>query len=176
MKKNHDTNFKTPEGYFDQFNERLFARMQADEGEPNTDFLPKTDGFGIPEGYFESVHPNIAKRLKKNTKVIPLFGQKRMLYAAAAAIAVLCVLGLTWRLNQKEVIDFEDLASMDIETYLNENELGLSTYEIAEVMDMDEITLDDFTENTIEEETLLEYLDEHVDEIEDLDLNYEELR
>ena len=64
MNKNHNNKFKTPEGYFENFNQRLFERLEEENDEPNTDFLPKSDGFGIPEKYFESVQLSIIQKLK----------------------------------------------------------------------------------------------------------------
>ena len=176
MNKNHKNKFKTPEGYFEGFNERLFARMEAEENEPNTDFLPKSDGFGVPDRYFDNVYPEVQSKLKnKASKVISL-GRYKTVYYAAAAIAVIFVLSLTWKTNQEKSLDFEDLASADIETYLEDYDLGLSSYEIAETVNLDDISISDITEKTLEEESILEYLDENVDDLEDLDLNYEELQ
>lgn len=176
MKKNHKNKFKTPEGYFDNFNERLFARMNAEEEEPNVTFLPKSDGFGVPDNYFNSVYPAIKKRLNGDSGKVFALQKYRTFYYAAAAIAALFVLTLAWNLNQDKEIGFEDLASADIETYFENNELGLSSYEIAETVNLENISISDFTEKNIEEESILEYLDENIEDLEDLDLNYEELQ
>jgi len=175
MDKDHDNTFKTPKGYFESFNEQLFARLEAEEGEPNTDFLPKSDGFTIPKGYLDKVYPTIQSKLNNSRGKVISFRQRNIFYYAAAAVAVLFVvtIGVNW--NQSPDLSFDDLASADIETYFENNEFGLSSYEIAENMDLEEISITDITEQRLQEESILEYLDEHVDHLEDLDLNYEEL-
>ena len=175
MSTNHENKFKTPEGYFESFNERLLARMKAEENEPNTDFLPKNDGFTTPEGYFEKVYPAIQSQIKKREGKVINLSQRRLFYYAAAAIAVLFVLTLGIKWNQSPQLSFEDLASADIEAYFENHEVGLSSYEIAEAVNLENISIIDITEKSLQEESILEYLDENVDDLEDLDLNYEEL-
>ena len=171
MKKNHKNKFKTPEGYFDNFNARLFERLEEEGKVPS--ILPKTDGFGVPDGYFDSVYTSVVKKIEeKPTKVISL-KRYRPFYYAAAVLAILFALRLGWDQNQE--VNFEDLASADIEAYLESSDLGLSSYEIAEVVNLEEISLADMTEKSFEDETILEYLDENVEDLDDLDLNYEEL-
>lgn len=176
MNKNHNNKFKTPEGYFENFNQRLFERLEEENDEPNTDFLPKSDGFGIPEKYFESVQLSIIQKLKgDSTKVISI-KRFQAFYYAAAAIAALFVLTLAWNWSQDDKIDFEDLASIDIETYFENNELGLSSYEIAETVNLEDISIADIVDKNLEDTSILDYLDENVEDFEDLDLSYEELQ
>ena len=175
MKKNHDNKFKTPEGYFDRFNERLMARL-ADEDDIKSDIIPTTDGFGIPEGYFDTVYPSLSSRLqRKEAKVIALRSY-RSIYYAAAAVAALLVITLAWNWNNEPQLGFEDLAGTDITTYLENNDLGLSSYEIAEVVDLEEVTLTDIMDTQLEEAVILDYLNENVEEIEELNLDYDEIQ
>jgi hypothetical protein len=176
MNKNHKNKFKTPQGYFEGFNERLFTRMEAEENGPNTDFLPKSDGFGVPDAYFENVYPRVQSKLENSTPKVISLNRYKTVYYAAAAVAVIFVLSLTWRANQEQPLNFEDLASADIETYLEDYDFGLSSYEIAENVNLDDISISDITEKSLEDESILEYLDENVEDLEDLDLNYEELQ
>ncbi len=175
MKKNHDNKFKTPEGYFESFNERLMARL-ADEEASQSSSIPKNDGFAVPDGYFENVYSSVQKRMDgKGTKVIALKSY-RAFYYAAAAIAALFVLSLAWNWSNPTQLGFEDLASTDITAYLENNDLGLSSYEIAEIVDLEEVTILDIVENQLEEDVILDYLDENVEEIEDLNLEYDEIQ
>ena len=77
------SNFGTPDGYFDKFNQRLFERM-ATEQEIDTSFLPKSDGFRVPDAYFNSFQPKA-----KKGKVIQLSYLKWS--AAVAAVVILMV-------------------------------------------------------------------------------------
>ncbi len=174
MDKNKKDRFKTPEGYFESFNERLFARIEAEEGEPKTDFLPKSDGFRVPQGYFDAVETQIlSETTPPETKVVPL-NPWRNYYAAAASIAALVALGIVFFGNSDLEPQFEDLASADIEAYFEDNNLGLTSYEIAEVMGMESVNLLGITEEDFPEEAIVDYLDNAIDEIEDLNLDYEE--
>ena len=176
MKKNHKNKFKTPEGYFDNFNERLFERLAVDETSQESTLIPKSDGFAAPDGYFDSIYSSTIEKLKgKTPKVISLVGY-RAVYYAAAAVALIFVLALAWNWNQSPDLNFEDLASMDIETYFEDTDYGLSSYEIAEAVNLDDISISDITEKILEEESILEYLDANVEDLEDLDLDYDELQ
>ena len=175
MKKNHKNKFKTPEGYFENFNERLFARIEAEENEPNTDFLPKSDGFEVPDGYFDDVSDKILSKVTTNEPKVIRFKPWRTLYYAAASIAAIFVLALFVFQKSESEIGFEDLVSTDIDSYFEQNEIGLSSYEIAEVMDIETISLSDIMEQDLAEDEILDYLDENVDELEDLNLDYDEL-
>ncbi len=175
MKEDHDNKFKTPEGYFDSFNERLMARLSEEE-DIVSDIIPKTDGFGVPAGYFETVHDAVSSRLqRKGTRVIALRSY-RAIYYAAAAVAALLVLVAVWNRNTTSQLGFEDLAGTDITTYLENNDLGLSSYEIAEVVDLEEVSLSDIMDTQLEEEVILDYLNENVEEIEELNLEYDEIQ
>ncbi len=175
MKKDRDNKFKTPEGYFDSFNERLMARLSEEE-DIVSDIIPKTDGFGVPAGYFETVHDAVSSRLpRKGARVIALRSY-RSLYYAAAAVAALLVLTAVWNRNTASPLGFEDLAGADITTYLENNDLGLSSYEIAEVVDLEEVSLSDIMDTQLEEEVILDYLNENVEEIEELNLEYDEIQ
>ena len=175
MNKDHKNKFKTPEGYFESFNEKLFARLDAEEGDPNTDFLPKSDGFTIPKDYFEEVYPKVQSKSTKSSPRVISLNTRRTFYYAAAAIAVLFALTLGWNWNQDSDASFEDLADADIETYFEHNELGFSSYEIAETVNLENLSITDFSDEILEEDSILEYLDENVEDLEDLDLDYEEL-
>lgn len=175
MKKNHENKFKTPEGYFESFNERLFARLEAEESEPDTNFLPKSDGFTIPEGYFEVVSNKIITNMGGNESKVIQLKPWRKIYYAAASIAAIFILSLLFFQKSEPEINFEDLASADIDSYFDQNEIEFSSYEIAEVIDIETILVADFFGQDFAEDEILEYLDENVDEIEDLNLDYDEL-
>nr|WP_299069185.1 hypothetical protein [uncultured Allomuricauda sp.] len=168
MKKNHKNKFKTPEGYFDSFNERLMEKIAKEES-----IIPKADGFGVPDDYFKNLNDNIISKLdEKEPKVIPLKSYKKFYYIAAsiAAIAIL-TLAINW--NDQPQLGFEDLASAEIDAYFDTTDMKLSSYEIAEVVSIDELELNDVLENSLEDEHILEYLDENINDIEELDLENE---
>lgn len=171
MKKNHKNKFKTPEGYFDNFNERLMDKIVKEES-----LIPKKDGFAVPDGYFASINNQISKKLKlEQPKVIQLKSFRKYYYAAAS-IAAIFVLGFWFSQNTNEQVNFEDLANAEIDAYFENNDLDLTSYELAEVVNLEEVSILDITEteNSVENDMILEYLDENIEEIDDLNLDYDD--
>ncbi len=172
MKENQKNKFKTPEGYFERFNERLMDRIAKDSDHR---IIPESDGFAVPEGYFEGLPPKIASRLKNNgAKVVQLNRHKRFFYAAAAVAAIIA-LALAVNIDRSTEIEFNDLASSDITDYFENTDFNLTTNEIAELLPIEDIALSDITEVPLEEENILEYLDENIEDIDELNLDYNEL-
>ena len=173
MEENKKNKFKTPEGYFDSFHDRLMDKIHEEDNIKSTSLIPKSDGFTIPDGYFEGLPQSVFKKLKtKDTKVIQFNGSRKIYYRITAVAAVLILFfGLIWNNESKLTID--DLASTEITDYFESTDYALSTYEIVEVLDLQELELNDVLETNLEDENILEYLDENVDDLEDLNLDYE---
>ena len=170
-KKKNKKNFKTPEGYFEAFSDRLLDRMSDTKGNQESSSLPKSDGFMLPDDYFDSLNKNIQDKLKEEIpKVIALNRRRRLYYYAAAAVAAIVLLTVGIQTNMNQEPTFENLAKTEIEDYFNNTDLGLSTYEIAEVIPVDELEISDITDNQIEDENIIDYLDNSIDNIEELNL------
>ncbi len=170
MKELNKTNsFKTPEGYFEDFTDKLLGKMAKDGPA-----LPKKEGFKVPNGYFEALDKEIVQKLNPSeTKVIPMNTYRKYYYTAAAVAAVLLlVFGLQW--NSDGNFTFEDLANSDIDSYFDNTELGFSTYEIAEMLPLDGLEVYNILENQPNEENILEYLNNTTDNFEDLNLEDDE--
>ena len=161
---NKNNPFKTPESYFENFTDGLMDKLNEEKFN-----LPKDDGFLVPEDYFDELHKNIQGKLSEETKVVQLHPYRKY-YLAAASIAAIAVIFLGFNWNNTGEITFEDLANTDIENYFESNDLGLTTYEIAEVLPIDELEINDILENQFDEENVIDYLNDNVDDIEDLNL------
>ncbi|MBT8307150.1 MAG: hypothetical protein KJN85_09445, partial [Maribacter sp.] len=86
-KNNNKKNFKTPEGYFERFSDRLLDRISNANNDPKSSLLPESDGFSLPDGYFDSLNKRIQERLNDNApKVIALHSRRKLYYYAAAAV------------------------------------------------------------------------------------------
>jgi len=171
MKEAKENKFTTPTGYFDNFNARLMDKIVKEES-----LIPKNDGFGVPDNYFTSLNAQLSKKLNtEEPKVISLKLYKKFYYAAAS-IAAMLLLGF-W-LNQKNEtkLNFEDLATTELDAYFEDNNLDISSYEIADYVSLENINLTDITEKNIEDNTILEYLDDNVDELDDLNIMYDEFK
>lgn len=176
MEKDKENSFNTPQGYFESFNDRLMDRIQKEDSKEGGSIIPKTDGFAVPDGYFDEVTPRVLSQINNEPKVIPLKSNKRFYYGIAAAAAILIfVFNLTWESNP-EPITFDDLANAEIEAYFENTDLQMTSYEIAEVVSLEEIELNDVLDDDLEDDIIMEYLDENLDDIEELnleDLDYE---
>ena len=174
MGKKDEHNFKTPEGYFESFNERLMQRLQNEEAEEKLSFLPKSDGFKTPKAYFEGVEDEVLSKLtEKKGKVITLRPYRKYLYGATAVAAAL-ILFFNLNLETQTPVAFEDLASAEIDAYLENTELDLTSYELAELVSIEEVALTDVLDVPLESENILDYLDENIEDIEELNLNFED--
>ncbi|SHI97599.1 hypothetical protein [Pseudozobellia thermophila] len=168
-KMNKKNPFKTPENYFESFESRLRAKLS--EGISD---IPKDEGFSVPEGYFDSVHESILKKLETDEpKVIKLNPYKKFYYVAASIAAILLV-AIVINLKSDTEPSFESLAVSDIDRYFENNEIELSTYELAEVIPVDELEVYDIMENRFAEEQMVDYLTENIEDFEALNLDYNE--
>jgi len=162
--------FKTPEGYFEGVTDRILDRIKDD---PSLS-LPEADGFKVPDGYFDQVPGEIVSKLDDSeTPVIQLKSYRKYFYVAASIAAIfVIVIGLQW--NKSQNLSFEDLASADITSYFETQELGLSSYEIAEVLPVDDIKMNDFMETDVDDENIMEYLEGSIDDLDELNIDFNE--
>lgn len=99
------TPFVAPKGYFDQFSNRILAKIEAQEPEkevlsPLLQSLKKENPFSVPPDYLQEFKVNVTP---KEAKVIPLFNLKAVLkYAAAAAVVGIIVTFATLFFSNQE--------------------------------------------------------------------------
>lgn len=161
--------FITPEEYFEGFPETLKAKL-LEEGTR----LPENEGFMVPGNYFEGLHKNILKKLEaEESKVIPLRPYKKYYYAVAS-IAAIAVLYFALNRNTSTEITFDDIANSEIENYFEDTDLDFSTYEIAEVVPVDELEIGDILLSDLNKDVILNYLDSNTDNLENLNFEYDE--
>ena len=174
MKKKDNKNpFKTPEGYFDSFQDKLLERLSDETPSHLDSFNEKDDGFRVPNGYFDGLNGRIKERLNDDVKVIPLRSYRNY-YVAVASIAAVALLlfGIFW--NTSDEISFTDLANSDIEAYFENNDFELSSYEIAEEIPVDGLELGDFLDTQFNDEHIVNYIDENTDNFDELNLEDDE--
>lgn len=174
MKDNDNKNpFKAPEGYFDSFQERLLEKLSSEAPNLLNSDKEKMDGFKVPDGYFNSLNEKIMEGLGDDVKVIPMRSYKNYYVAVASLAAVaLLLFGLFW--NTSEEISFTDLANSDIEAYFENNDFELSSYEIAEEIPVDGLELSDFLDTQFNDEHIVNYIDENIDNFDELNLEDDE--
>ncbi len=150
------TGFKTPKGYFDSFDEDLLQKIST-EGRLNETI---SSGFKTPENYFEGLEEHIIKQVseEKSTKVISLFSRKNLVYASSIAAAVLLLISFSVFNN---TIGIGDLETKTVENYIiYEN---FSSYEIAALIDQEDLNETNFVNHNFDEEAIEDYLLEQTD-------------
>lgn len=164
--KQKKNSFTTPEGYFDSFTDNLMAKLSNEET-----ITPKNEGFKVPAGYFDSLNEKIKTRLNEEEhKVIQLKSYKKY-YAIAASVAAILFVFLGFQLNKSEPITFDSIAATDIDNYFEYNELDLTSFDIAQEYSLDELEIKDIINNSFTNESVIDYLDNSIDNFEELNLN-----
>ena len=189
--------FKTPDGYFDSFKDRLFDKMEAGvESLPKKEgfttpegyfdkledkivsssiegnAMPKSHGMTAPEGYFENFEQRLFDRIEQNNKeakVIKLAAYKKYVYAAVAVAAALALLFTVF--YKPDVNTIDSLPTAYIDELIDDGLIAMDSYEIAEVFDEQEINISDLMEDTYDYDNMIEYISDNID---DLD-QYEDL-
>lgn len=172
MKKNTNKNpFKTPKSYFESFEDKLMEKLSVEES-----VIPKKEGFVAPEGYFDTLQSKLNEKLaqkEEETKVIKL-NPYRKYYVAAASIAAILIMAIGFNWNKEQEVTFADLANSDIEAYFDNTEFELTTYEIAEVLPVDNLQISDMLEFRLDEDNVIDYLNDTIDDFEELNIEEDE--
>lgn len=157
MKKNKLHNikspgFKTPDNYFESFEDKLFERLNENESIEGIE----THGYTIPKDYFDTVETNVFKKL--NTEDRPVITLKpRTKFYYVAGIAASFVLLLSLFLNQKNSISIDTIDTVALESYLYQEDY--TNDELASLFTSNEISETDFIDVSISDETLSQYLE-----------------
>ncbi len=121
----------------------------------------------------ESFESRMRARMEAQTGKVRRLRIAYLGWTAAAAAAITIILVLKPSASEAPAA-FEDLASTEISQYLETGFEELNAYELAEVLPMDEIAMEDVLESLPSEENILDYLDGEVDRYEDYDLQNDE--
>lgn len=143
------TGYKTPDNYFEQFSDEIISTIEEDS-------LPNTDGFETPTDYFNQLEDTIIASVKEST---PSKKQSkvRILYTiSSVAAALVLYLGIS-NYNQETVITFDTISSTDISAYIEQGNMGIDGYTLANVDD--EIDLNGLFDDTISDIEMNDYLD-----------------
>jgi cell division protein FtsL len=156
--KKHKEGFDIPNDYFEEFENRLFNKI-------NIEFLPKDSGFKVPEGYFNEVDEKIIHQVKKpinKIKVISIVSRKTILYAAT--IAAVAVLIFSIVNNQNEVLTLDEIDFSSIKTYIEEGNIEIDNSDLSLLFTEEDLSAITLEENYISEEILNEYLLENIND------------
>ncbi|MFC4635610.1 hypothetical protein ACFO3O_16990 [Dokdonia ponticola] len=142
--------YKIPENYFIDFQERLHVQIEFEE----IVGTKKTTGFTVPKGYFANFPEKVLQQTAKPTKVVSLFKTK-WIYAVASVAAILLFLFILEPFDTKYT--FDAIENDTIAEYLETNTV-LSAYDVGELLTDEEL---ENISNTIqlEDTEVLDYLD-----------------
>ena len=151
--KKHKSGFKVPENYFDNFEKRIFNKIESET-------LPKETGFKVPDGYFDSLEDTLLQRLnaeEKPQKVISLNSRKTWIYLTAIAACLTIILSILIK-DESIVKQMDLLKTASIENYIEEGYLDLESYEVLALLDDEDLTNINFESDIFSEELLEDYL------------------
>ena len=146
------TGFKTPDNYFESFDESLFLKLSENELTSKID----SSGFKVPDNYFETFDDKVIKAIEENeaTKIISLGNWKKIIYVSGIAASLVLVFNLLFATENE--LTFSDLETASIEYYLINEEL--SAYEIAPYLGSNELDSDDFIDTKMKASDIEAYL------------------
>lgn len=141
--------FKVPTNYFDHVETGIFEILEKDKGSNQAKN-------SVPEGYFQTIEDNVFKKLKEENliqpKVIPL-RLKFIKIVTPLAIAASILLFFVVNYNSDKY-SIEDIASSEIDAWIEDDLIELDASQIAEVFS--DVNLNE--ELNSDDEELLEYL------------------
>lgn len=147
--------FKTPDNYFESFDQKVFNKLQSDDN------LSKIDGHGfrIPDNYLNEIDSSILSNVTSEPSVITLKPRQSFYYLTGIAASLLLLFAIFINNNNSD----EEISAEMVETYFQNSDLD--SYELAQLLSDAEMLEEDFiiTETNYSEENLESYLLENAD-------------
>ena len=147
--------FKTPEGYFEGFEDTLFSGMKCFGGGQNA-------GFSVPDGYFNTLEDEIlSKTNARQPKLIRLNPYKKWYYLASSVAACFVVFLLIKNLLPSTSISTLEVA--EIEQMIDKGYIAVNSYELLSVYDDESLEGLSLTQETVPDRELIEYLHDNLE-------------
>lgn len=151
------TGFKTPDNYFEKFEDKLFDRLSEKESIEGVD----STGFKVPDDYLEKFDEKLLEHIKntEDKPVVKFINRKLFYYISGIAASLLLLLVLFNKIDEP----METLSVEMVETYLGNQDLD--SYELAQLLSEANILEEDFTiiETNYNEENIESYLLDNAD-------------
>lgn len=149
--------FKTPENYFERFDDRLFSKM-------NTAPISEekiVSGFSVPADYFQKFEVEPPKQ--KEIKVISIFNKRNIKYVASIAAMFLFIFSIYNEYEHKN-ITFSTIEYGSVETYIENDHIDFSKPEMERILSQDlNISQLEFAE--ISDDAIFDYLIDNSNEL-----------
>jgi len=148
--KVNKTNYKTPSGYFNTVENVTVAKLKAQT-------LKNEATETIPEDYFKNLEDQVLNKIKTTSKIRTLKKVSKFAIPIAIAASFLLIFMLE---NTQDTITFDNLATSEIEEFINNDMLHYDAESLAAIFP--EVSLDDinYTE-TISDADVVNYLSEN---------------
>jgi len=146
--------FSVPENYFSDFDKRLESSINTSEA------IPKATGFKVPDGYLDNFGDRLWNKIDQNKSSVRT-SKIRRLYAMSSIAAILILGFIIMKPKNTFATDqSEELTTFDINTYIDEGFINLSTYDIIETFEG--VSLEDIEmADPIPREEIIEYLNQN---------------
>lgn len=143
-------NYKTPDTYFDTVETIVITKLKAQtlqEGASNS----------IPKNYFETLEDQVLTKIKTTSKVRTLKKISKYVAPIAIAASFLIIFMLN---NTTDTITFDDLATSEIEEFIDNGMLYYDAESLATIFP--EVTLEDTNYiTTLSDAEVINYLNEN---------------
>lgn len=136
LKHIKDQGFKVPKDYFETLEDQIMSNIALDTQISKAE-IP---GFETPKDYFNTLEDNIFNKLEtpQETKIIPLFKKRNILYFSSIAAVLLIMLAIFVNTDSEELdydlvenyIINEDVDVYELATLLTDEELNNIQMEI----------------------------------------------
>ncbi len=143
-----------PEGYFEGLEDQI---MQAISGASVLD-KNLSSGLKVPEGYLSSLEDTISKQTTKETKVIPFFTKRNLLYVSSIAAAIIIMFSVF--INAEETT-FENIDVDLVEDYIIDQ--NIDSYQLASLLNDQELNNQDFIDLDMFSDDAEDYLIDNTD-------------
>jgi Glu-tRNA(Gln) amidotransferase subunit E-like FAD-binding protein len=142
--------YKTPDAYFNTIEDLVITKLKSQS-------LQKVTTNSIPEGYFEKLEDQVLNKIKDTSKVRTLKNISKYVAPIAIAASFLIVFLLN---NNTNTITFENLATSEIEEFIESGALNYDAESLATIFP--EVTLEGTSYiTTLSDTDVINYLNEN---------------
>lgn len=163
---NSKSGFNVPDNYFENFEEKMMHSIGKKPALENIVFKASS-GFKVPDSYFENLEREIIQKVegeKKGGKLISLFNNTKLYYAAAVAAVFIGVVSTVFFNPVTEDFTIDGLELSAIEQYIDEGYIDFNYNEISAFMAEEDYSFDDFNTSGLSDEQVFEYLSENIED------------
>jgi len=153
-KTGRKSGFTVPKNYFENLENSVSVAI-AEDG------LSKTKGFEVPDNYFATLEDVILSKIesiKEPTKIISFRTRIVRFIPIAAVASILLFLGLYFYTSNSDTLTFDDLATADLEIWIEEDYFDINNSDLVAVFEASDFNNQILNINSIDEDEIENYL------------------